>query len=61
MKGAACREVSVTSFLPLHFFVFVRLFRVQFSDPYKNVDKTSVLCIFKIVSLLTFLKISNIK
>ena len=31
--------------------------RVQFSDPYKNVGKTSGLCIFKIVSVLTFLKI----
>jgi len=29
---------------------------VQFSNPYKNVGKTSVLYIFKIVSLLTFLK-----
>ena len=31
--------------------------RVQFSDPYKNVGKTSVLYIFKIVSVLNFLKI----
>jgi len=31
--------------------------RVKFSDPYKNVGKTSVLYIFKIVSVLTFLKI----
>ena len=31
--------------------------RVQFSDPYKNVGKTKVLYIFKIVSVLTFLKI----
>ena len=31
--------------------------RVHFSDPYKNVGKTSVLYIFKIVSVLTFLKI----
>jgi hypothetical protein len=30
---------------------------VQFSDPYKNVGKTKVLYIFKIVSVLTFLKI----
>jgi len=50
-------EVSVISFLPLQFFIFVRLLRVQFSDPYKNVGKTSVLYISKIVSVLTFLKI----
>ena len=31
--------------------------RVQFSDPYKNVGKTSVFYIFKIASVLTFLKI----
>jgi len=31
--------------------------KVQFSDPYKNVGKTKVLYIFKIVSVLTFLKI----
>jgi len=31
--------------------------RVQFSDPHKNVGKTSVFYIFKIVSVLTFLKI----
>ena len=31
--------------------------RVQFSDPYKNVGKTKVSYIFKIVSVLTFLKI----
>ena len=30
---------------------------VQFSDPYKNVGKSKVLYIFKIVSVLTFLKI----
>jgi hypothetical protein len=30
--------------------------KVQFSDPYKNVGKTKVLCNFKIVSVLTFLK-----
>jgi len=30
---------------------------VQFSDPYKNIGKSSVLYIFKIVSILTFLKI----
>ena len=34
-------EVSITSFLPLQFFVSVRL-SVQFSDPYKNVDKTKI-------------------
>ena len=31
--------------------------RVQFSEPYKNVGKTGVFYIFKIVSILTFLKI----
>jgi hypothetical protein len=31
--------------------------KVQFSDPYKNVDKTKVLYNFKIISILTFLKI----
>jgi len=31
--------------------------KVQFSDPFKNVDKTRVLYNFKIVSVLTFLKI----
>ena len=31
--------------------------RVQFSDPHKNIGKTSVLYIFKIVSVLTILKI----
>jgi len=30
--------------------------KVQFSDPYKNVGKTKVLYNFKIVSVLTFLK-----
>ena len=52
-KGCSLPEVSITSFLPLQFFVFVRLLRVQFSDQYKNVGKTSVLYIFKIVSVLT--------
>jgi hypothetical protein len=49
-------EVSITSFLPPQFFAFVRLL-VQFSDPYKNVGKTSVSYIFKMISVLTFLKI----
>jgi hypothetical protein len=31
--------------------------KVQFSDPYKNVGKTKVLCNFNIISVLTFLKI----
>ena len=34
-------------------------FKVQFSDPYKNVGKTKVLYNFKIVSVLTFLKITE--
>jgi len=33
--------------------------KVQFSDPYKNVGKTKVLYNFKIVSVLTFLKITE--
>jgi hypothetical protein len=53
-KGCSLPEVSITLFLPLQFLVSVR---VQFSDPYKNVGKTKVLCIFKIVFVLTFLKI----
>ena len=56
-EGCSLPEVLITSFLPLQFFVFVRLLRVQFSDPYKNVGKTKVLYIFKIVFVLTFLKI----
>ena len=56
-KECSLQEVSVTSFLPLQFFIFVRLFRVQFSDTYKNVGTTSVLYIFKTVSVLTFSKI----
>jgi hypothetical protein len=56
-KGCSLPEVSITSFLPLQFFVSVRLSRVQFSDPYKNVGKTKVLYIFKTVSILNFLKI----
>jgi len=34
---------------------------VQFSDPYKNVGKTSVLYILKMVSVLIFLKIVILK
>ena len=45
-------EVSVTSILRL-----CKAVRVQFSDPHKNVGKTSVFYIFKIVSVLIFLKI----
>jgi len=40
--------VSAASIPPL-----CKAVRVQFSDPYKNVGKTSVLYIFKIVSVLT--------
>jgi len=47
-KCCSLLEVSITSFLPLQFFVSVRLSKVQFSDPYKNVGKTKVLYIFKI-------------
>jgi hypothetical protein len=55
-KGCSLPEVSITSFLPLQFLVS----RFQFSDPYKNVGKTKVLYIFKIVSVLTFLKNSSL-
>jgi len=44
--------ISVASILRL-----CEAVRVQFSDPYKNVGKSSVLYIFKICSILTFLKI----
>jgi hypothetical protein len=50
-------EVSITSFLLPQFFVSVKAVKVQFPDPYKNIGKTKVLCNFKIVSVLTFLKI----
>jgi hypothetical protein len=56
-EGCSLPKVSITSLLPPQFFAFVRLLRVQFSDPYKNVGKTSVLHIFKMASVLTFLKI----
>ena len=43
--------ISATSILRL-----CKAVRVQFSDQYKNLGKTKVLYIFKIVSVLTFLK-----
>jgi hypothetical protein len=50
-----------TSIIPFFAALILRLceaaVNVQFSDPYKNVDKTKVLYNFKIVSALTFLKI----
>jgi hypothetical protein len=52
LKGRNLPEVSIASFLLPQFFVSVRL-----SDPYKNVGKTKMLYNFKIVSVLTFLKI----
>jgi hypothetical protein len=55
-KGCSLPEVSVTLFLPLQYFVFVRMLG-PISDPYKDVGKTSVLYIFKRVSVLSFLKI----
>jgi hypothetical protein len=33
--------------------------KVQFSDPYKNVGKIKVLCNFKMVSVLTFLRVKG--
>jgi hypothetical protein len=56
-EGCSLPEVSITSFLPLQIFRLCKAVRVQFSDPYKNVGKTKVLYNFKIVSVLTFLKI----
>jgi hypothetical protein len=53
-EGCSLPEVSITSFLPL------QAVRVQFSNPYKNVGRTKVLYIFKIVSVLTFLKNSSL-
>jgi len=44
--------ISAASILRLY-----KAVRVKFSDPYKNVGKISVLYIFKIVPVLTFLKI----
>jgi hypothetical protein len=55
-EGCSLPEVSVTSFLPLQFFVFVRLLESNFLTHIK-LGKTSVLYIFRIVSVLTFLKI----
>jgi len=55
-EGCSLPEVSITSFLPLSILRLCKAVRVQFSDPYKNVGKTKMLYIFKIVSLLTFLK-----
>ena len=52
VHGVRSRLFSAASILRLCKFV-----RVQFSDPYKNVGKTKVLYIFKIVSIPTFLKI----
>jgi hypothetical protein len=56
IKGVACQSlnnfISAASVLR-----HCEAVTVQFSDPYKNVGKIKVLSIFKIVSLLTFLKI----
>jgi len=56
IKGVAWRGlsnfISAASILRL-----CKAVRFQFSDPYTNVGKTSLLYIFKIVSALTFLKI----
>ena len=56
IKDVACQRSQW-----LHFSRFssslLSLLRAQFSDPYKIVGKTKVLYFFKIVSVLTFLKI----
>ena len=53
IKGVACLTnfISDASILRL-----CEAVKVQFSDPYKNEGKTKVLYNFKIVSVLTFLK-----
>jgi hypothetical protein len=56
-KRCSLPEVSIISFLPLQFFVSVRLSKSNFLIRIKNVGKIKVLYIFKIVSVLTFLKI----
>jgi hypothetical protein len=57
LKGRNLPEVSIASFLPPQFFLLCEAVKVQFSDPYNNAGKTKVLCNFKIVFVLTFLKI----
>ena len=59
-KGCSLPEVSIISFLPLQFFISVRLLRVQFSDPYKNVGKIKVLLIVVIQNNKPCLPISNL-
>jgi hypothetical protein len=54
-KGCSLPEVSKTSFLPLQFFFSVRLSESSFLT-HKNVGKTKVLYILKIVFFLTFRK-----
>ena len=54
MQPARGLSDFISAALILHFCKGVR---VQFSDPYKNIGKTSELYIFKVVSILTFLKI----
>jgi len=56
-KGCSLPEISITSFLPLQFFVSLRLSESNFLTHIKNAGITKVLYIFKIVSVLTFLKI----
>jgi len=56
-KGCSLPEVTVTSFSATSILRLCKAVRVQFSYPYQNVGKTSELYIFKIVSILTFLKI----
>ena len=55
--GCSLPEVTVTSFSATSILRLCKAVRVQFSDPYKIVGKNSVFYIFKIVSILTFLKI----
>jgi hypothetical protein len=56
IKGLACKRpnnfISIASIRRV-----CESIKVQFSDPHKNVGKTKVLCSFKIVSVLIFLKI----
>ena len=55
--GCSLPEVTVTSFSATSILRLCKAVRVQLSYPYQNVGKTSELYIFKIVSILTFLKI----
>jgi hypothetical protein len=54
-EGCSLPEVSITSAASI--LRLCNAVKVQFSDQHKNIGKTKVFYIFKIVSVLTFLKI----